>query len=116
MTFCDDTDSVLEWSSEEVIVPYRSPLDKRVHRYFVDFWVKVRNKEGLVETMLVEIKPKKQTVEPVLEGKKPTRKNLELARDWIINSAKWEAAREYCADRGWTFKVLTEDNIFGAKS
>jgi hypothetical protein len=116
MQFCDQTDSVLEWSSEEVVIPYRSPMDRRVHRYFVDFWIKVKNKEGLVETMLVEIKPKKQTVEPILEGKKPTRKNIELARDWIVNSAKWEAAKNYCADRGWSFKILTEDNIFGAKA
>jgi len=114
MQFCDETDSVLEWSSEEIIVPYRSPIDNRVHRYFVDFWLKVKNKDGLTETMLVEVKPKKQTVKPILEGKRASKSDLIRARDWVVNNAKWDAAREYCADRGWQFKILTEENIFGA--
>jgi len=113
MQFCDENTSVTEWSSEEVIVPYRSPIDNKVHRYFVDFWMKVKNKEGLTETMLIEIKPKKQTIKPIIESVRPTKSDLVRARDWVINNAKWEAAKEYCADRGWQFRVLTEENIFG---
>ena len=64
MVYCDSSKNILEWGSEEVIVPYKSPVDNRMHRYYVDFIVKLRNKEGLTETLLIEVKPKKQCSEP----------------------------------------------------
>jgi hypothetical protein len=100
---------------EEVVIPYRSPIDKKMHRYFVDFFVRTKSADGSLQSMLVEIKPKKQTVEPIMEGKKATKGNIETVRNWIVNTAKWEAAREYCADRKWIFRILTEEDIFGRK-
>ena len=113
MQYCDLTESILKWSSEEIIVPYRSPVDGKVHRYFVDFWIKAKNSQGLEECMLIEIKPKKMTTQPITEGKKMTRNKINEIRDWMVNSSKWEAARAFCADRGWKFKILTEEEIFG---
>jgi hypothetical protein len=116
MTFCDENDTVVEWSSEEIVVPYISPLDGRRHRYFVDFWVRLRKPDGSVEESLIEVKPKKQTVKPT----KPTTKRVSKSkiteiRNWLVNSAKWAAAKDYCEDKGWKFRVLTEEHIFGKK-
>jgi len=118
MVFCDTNPNITEWSSEEVIIPYRSPFDKKIHRYFVDFWIKTKNKDGLEENTLIEIKPKKKTVQPSMPsgaGARVSRGKMTEVRDWMVNSAKWEAAREFCADRKWKFQILTEDDIFGAK-
>ena len=116
MVFCDENDSVIEWSSEEVIVPYLSPIDGRRHRYFVDFWVRLRKPDGSVEEALVEVKPKKQTVPPAQpKSKRVPRSKLIEIRNWPVNSAKWSAARDFCENRGWQFKVLTEEDIFGRK-
>ena len=118
MVFCDTNPNITEWSSEEVIIPYRSPFDKKIHRYFVDFWIKTKNKDGLEENTLIEIKPKKKTVQPSMPsgaGARVSRGKMTEVRDWMVNSAKWEAAREFCADRKWKFQSLTEDDIFGAK-
>lgn len=104
---------VIEWSSEEVIVRYRSPVDNRIHRYFVDFYVKQRNKYGEVEVNLIEVKPFKQTQPPaVMEGKsRPTKSYMNEVMTWGVNSAKWAAAREFCADRGWKFVIITEKEL-----
>ena len=109
MKYCDKNPSILEWSSEEIIIPYRG-LDKRVHRYFPDFWIKYQNAQGDIKCEVIEVKPKAQT-------KKPTKKNkhygkyLREARTYGINQLKWEAAREYCKDRNYEFRILTEDHL-----
>lgn len=114
MKYCDFSDQVLEWSSEEVRVPYKSPIDGRFHWYFVDFWTKVRTKAGGVKTYLIEIKPKKQTVKPQIDKDKKNKKTqiIEVKR-YLINKEKWESAKRYCEVRDWEFLILTEDNIFG---
>ena len=113
MQYCDSTDAILKWSSEEVIVPYLSPLDGKTHRYFVDFWIKTVTEETKEECMLIEIKPKSMTKQPITEGKPMTKGRYNQMRDWIINSTKWDAARAFCESRGWKFKILTEVDIFG---
>ena len=55
MLYCDDNPSVLKWSSEEIVIPYRSPIDKKVHRYFPDFWIQIRNSQGIKEGILIEV-------------------------------------------------------------
>jgi len=113
MQFCDLTDLVIEWSSEEVVVPYKSPLDGKIHRYFVDFWIKVIGNTGIEECMLIEIKPKAQTKKPIVEGRKMSSSKIHQVKAWMINSAKWEAAENFCRIKGWKFKILTEKEIFG---
>lgn len=113
MTFCDDTPSVIEWSSEEIVVPYISPIDGRRHRYFVDFWVKVKAKDDTVKEYLIEVKPKAQTKKPEPpKSKRVSKSKITEIRNWMVNTAKWAAAREVCENKGWEFKILTEDNLF----
>lgn len=102
-----DADSGVEWwSSEETVVPYKSPVDGEFHRYFVDFVVHPRNGQ----TTMIEVKPANQTKEPA-KGQKKTRKYLEEIATWGVNSAKWAAAESYCNERGWKFKIVTERDL-----
>lgn len=110
MYWCDHNENIMKWSSEEIWIPYLSPLDRRVHKYFPDFYIKYKNKEGVVKESLVEVKPKRQ-----VEGPKPqkrmTQKQMYELKEYAKNQAKWAAAKEFCADRRWEFQILTEDNL-----
>lgn len=108
--YCDKNENILEWGSEEIALPYRSPLDNKIHRYFPDFYVKVRETNGSIKKMLIEIKPKKQCVEPKVQKKK-TKGYIYEVKEYVKNQAKWEAAKEFCEDRQWEFKVITEDQL-----
>jgi len=110
MKYCDSNENILEWGSEEFWIPYLSPLDARVHRYFPDFYIKVREKTGDIKKYVIEIKPKKQCTEPKVQTKK-TKKYIYEVTEYAKNQAKWKAAREFCEDRRWEFKVLTEDDL-----
>lgn len=114
MKYCDDNKNVLFWSSEEVRIPYRSPLDGKIHYYFVDFWMRVKTKDGTVKTYLVEIKPEKQTKPPVIEeNKKMTPSKVKQIKTYALNTEKWKAARNFSKERGWEFLILTEKHLFG---
>ena len=110
MKYCDSNANILEWGSEEVIVPYRSPIDNRYHIYFPDFYIKVRESTGTIKRMIIEIKPQKQCIEPKVQKKK-TRSYVYQVCEYAKNQAKWEAAKEFCEDRKWEFKVLTENEL-----
>ena len=110
MRYCDSNQNILEWGSEEYIIPYRSPLDNKIHRYFPDFYIKVNEKNGHIKKYLIEIKPKRQCVEPKVQKNK-TRGYLYEVYEYARNQAKWKAAKSFCADRLWEFKVLTEDEL-----
>lgn len=113
--YCDMHPDFVEWSSEEVIVPYMSPADKKRHRYFPDVIAKRKSKDGSINTFMIEIKPFGQTVEPDPSRKgstskngKATRRFLREAATYEINQAKWAAARAYCHSKGWHFLIMTE--------
>lgn len=114
MKYCDQSPNVVRWASEEIVIPYYSPIDKKAHRYFVDFLVEINTPEGM-KTWLVEIKPKKQCREPE-KKKRVTRTYISEVKTWITNKAKWEAAKKVSDTRGWEFKILTEDDLFERKS
>lgn len=105
MKWCDITPSVLEWGSEEIIIPYISPVDGKKHRYFPDFYVKIGN-----EKYLVEVKPFKQTREPQTQ-KKITKRYINEVVTWSVNKAKWKAAEEFCNDLNWKFMIITEKEL-----
>ena len=113
MVYCDNQTKILEWGSEEIVLPYRSPIDNKVHRYFPDFYIKVKESNGKIKRYIIEIKPKKQTVEPKMKKKK-TKGYIYEVYEYAKNQAKWKAAEEFCKDRMWEFKVLTED-VLGIK-
>ena len=110
MSWLDQNPAILSWASEELIIPYISPIDNRKHRYFPDFIVKMRTRDGTLKTMILEVKPKKQTIQPEVR-KRITKQYLTEVQTWGVNQAKWKAATEYCLDRGWEFKLITEDHL-----
>lgn len=103
----DEQSFIASWSSEEVVIPYVCKTDGRVHRYFVD--VKFTFTDGRV--MLVEIKPKKETLPP--KSARKTKRYITEVMTYAKNISKWEAATEYAKDRKWTFEVWTEDFLRG---
>jgi len=110
MKWCDTNPAVLEWGSETEVIPYKSPVDNRVHRYFVDFYVKIKAKDGAITKYLIEIKPEKFTKPPAIPQRK-TKKFIQEVFQYGTNQAKWKAAEEYCIDRGMKFLVLTEHDL-----
>ena len=114
MVYCDDNPNILEWGSEEIIIPYKSPLDKKVHRYFPDFYVKYINKDKQVVREIIEVKPKKH-LSPPKEPKRRTKRYLNEVATYIKNQAKFKAAEEYCKDRRYGFRILTEDQLLPKK-
>jgi hypothetical protein len=109
MKYLDESPNIIWWASEELAIPYRSPVDQKMHRYFPDFIVKVREKTGLIMTYILEVKPDKQTKVPV--QKRKTQKYLQEAATYAINQEKWRAADIFCQDHGWKFKVVTEKDL-----
>lgn len=110
MVYCDNNDKIIEWGSEEIIIPYISPVDKKVHRYFPDFYIKYVNSKGMVVREVIEVKPKKQ-LSPPKEPKRKTKRWFNEVQTYIINQAKFKAANEYCKDRRYAFRILTEDHL-----
>ncbi len=110
MKYCDSRDHILEWGSEEIVVPYRSPLDNKIHRYFVDFYIKVKDSNGNIQKYLIEIKPKRQTEIPKVPQRK-TKQYMYEVTEYVKNQAKWSAAEEFCLDNNWKFMILTEKEL-----
>lgn len=104
--WCDKNPRVKKWSSEEIQVPYIYEVDKKYHRYFVD--LKIVMEDG--KTILVEIKPKKETAAPIKKGKTKKR-YLEEGLTFVKNQNKWEAAQKYARKRGWEFQIWTEETL-----
>ena len=112
MSYLDKHSDVILWSSEEFCIAYRSPIDGKVHRYFPDFWVKKKNRDGRINIAVLEVKPKAQCNPPLMElRKKHPRRFINQVKTYGINEAKWKAADHFCKDRNWDFKLITEDNL-----
>tara|TARA_B100000700_G_scaffold110215_1_gene124197 strand:- start:275 stop:715 length:441 start_codon:yes stop_codon:yes gene_type:complete len=111
MNWCDLTESVSEWQSEEFFIPYRSPIDGRVHRYFPDFFVKYKDNNGKKRVLVIEVKPKKETKMPTTNPKRRTKSWAYSVRTYAVNQAKWKAAKEFCKDNNYEFKIMTEHEL-----
>ena len=114
MRWCDRNENIIEYGSEEFFIPYISPVDNRVHRYYPDFIIKVKESTGKIKTYVIEVKPARQTVPPKKKSR-ITKSFLYEAQTYAVNQAKWKAAEEWCADRLLEFKVITEKELFGYK-
>ena len=112
MTYCDLNENIMKWASEEIWIPYLSPIDRRVHRYFPDFFIKYKDSKGNIKESLIEIKPKRQVEGPKAQ-KRVSQKQMYEIKEFAKNQAKWKAAKEFCEDRRWEFQILTEENLFG---
>jgi hypothetical protein len=109
MKYFDDHPNVIWWASEELQIPYVSPIDNKTHRYFPDFIVKMRLKDGKVTTYILEVKPLAQTKMPV--QKRKTKRFIQEAATYAVNQEKWRAADLFCREHGWQFKVITEKEL-----
>jgi len=104
--------NILEWSSEEVVIPYIDPITNVKRRYFPDFWCKKKNRSnGQIEETLIEVKPLAQTKPPQVRTGKPNKRYLNEVRTWGVNEAKWEAAKDLCMMKKWQFVIITEREL-----
>lgn len=110
MLFLDLNPNVLEWSSEETIIPYQNPLTGRVSRYFVDFYAKMKDKNGNIKKFLIEVKPHSQTLPPVQKNRK-TKSLVYQQAEYIKNQAKWQAAESWSKKHNCQFVILTEKQL-----
>lgn len=109
----DNNPNIITWGSESVIIPYQSPLDNRIHRYFVDLVALLKDKEGNTKKLLIEVKPSKQTSKPTVSSRKSSKTVLYEQTQFVLNQAKWEAAQQYCTKNNYTFIILTEKDLIG---
>lgn len=117
-TYCDTNDSIVKWSSEPMSIDYYNPLDKKNHKYNVDFYIKTLNVEGEIQEWIIEIKPERQTQKPVYEGSMTLSKLKSYNRNmkiWITNQSKFKAAKEWAEKRGFKFGVVDENFLFKSK-
>jgi len=110
MNYCDKSKDIITWSSEEIIIPYKSPVDNRSHRYFPDFYIKYKDARGKILEKVIEVKPAKEVREPKIQ-KTRTKKYVTEVMKYAVNHAKWEAAEDFCKDRRWEFQILTEKEL-----
>lgn len=111
MNWLDLSSQVLAWNSEEVIVPYYSPVDRKWHRYFVDFAAKIQTNSGKIEKVLIEVKPFAQTQLPKVPKRK-TQRYINEVTTYITNQEKWKAAEAWVQKNGFDkFMILTEKEI-----
>ena len=111
MAYCDSNVSIIEQGSEEIIIPYLSPWDKKIHRYFPDFYIKTKQHDGGTKKFIIEVKPKAQCKPPPSQPKRKTRRWFNEVKTWGVNEAKWKYANEWCLDNNMEFKILTEDHL-----
>jgi len=109
--YLDNNKNVIRWAFESIKIPYVSPVDNALHNYIPDFIVETKNKDGTISTSIVEIKPKKQTVQPE-KGRKTKRTLINESITYAINQAKWESAKKFCQKNNISFKLLTEEDLF----
>ncbi len=109
MQWLDRQPGIIWWSSEELAIPYLSPVDNRKHRYFPDFIAKMKTRDGTIKTVMMEVKPLKQTKPPTQTRK--TRKYIVEAATYAVNQSKFAAAREFCKNHGWEFQIITEKEL-----
>ena len=107
--FMDLNENVLKWASEEISIPYFSQIDNKWHKYYPDFFCEILKKDKKISKLVIEVKPKKQTKEPV---NKKTKSYLREMKTFHINTCKWIAATDFCKKNNWEFKILTEEDIF----
>jgi hypothetical protein len=107
MVFCDLNENVLKWGSEEIYVPYVSPIDNKIHRYFIDFFVEMKTKNG-TEKYLIEVKPFKKCHPPIQRN---SSKYVQELNEWKVNTSKWKSATNFAQKNDLKFKILTEKEL-----
>lgn len=107
-TFLDNNPNVINWSSEEFVIPYVKPTDGKVHKYMIDYWVRYITEDGEIKEELLEVKPKSQTKQP----RKNHKHYLYEQVTYAVNLAKWEAAKNFAERNNMTFRIVTERSLY----
>lgn len=122
-TFCDEQENILAYGSEILEIPYYSRLDNKTHKYVTDFFMVTKSRSGQIKKLVIEVKPASQAARLDEHGnlllppppKKPTQRKLESWHERCLviqrNNEKWTAAKNYCDEHGYTFKVITEKEL-----
>jgi hypothetical protein len=110
----DRNPNVIKWSSEEIVIPYRCKTDGRLHRYFIDFWIKRKLPDGSIQEFLIEVKPFIQT-QPPKKPTKLTKRYIQEVETYAKNTSKWEAAETYAKNRNMIFEKITEKDLFNGR-
>jgi hypothetical protein len=111
--YLDNNPSVIGWSSEEYVVGYRCRTDNKLHKYYIDLFIRWESNDGSSakrKCTLVEIKPNKETIAPK-QGKRKTKKYLKEVFTYAKNISKWEAAKSFADKRGYDFEIWDEHVI-----
>jgi hypothetical protein len=109
--YLDNNPNVLSWSSESIVIPYISPADGKMHRYFVDLAAKLKSKDDTIKKLLIEVKPEKQTIPPIDTGRKKQKTILYERYQYAVNTAKWQAARSWAEKNNFMFIILNEKHL-----
>jgi hypothetical protein len=109
--YLDNNPNVLTWGSESIVIPYQSPADGKIHRYFVDLVAALKSKDGTIKKLLIEVKPEKQTRPPTITAKKKQKTMLYEKYQWAVNQAKWDAAKNWCKAKNYLFIILNEKHL-----
>lgn len=109
MIWCDENPSVIKWGSETFPIPYYSNADQKHRRYYIDFIIEIKKKEGNIETWLVEIKPSSQTIKP--RKSRNEKKYMKECYDFQVNQDKWKAATEFANKNNLKFIIITEKDL-----
>lgn len=115
LKWCDLSPTVIEYSSEPLGIPYFNPLDKKGHIYYIDFYIKIKKTDGTTDDYLVEVKPTKYVVAPKKPDRmtdKATANYVYAAKQYIVNQAKFEAAKNFASQKGIKFGIITENFLF----
>jgi len=102
--------NIIEWAAESVIIPYQSPIDKKIHRYYMDGWIKAKTIHNTVEQILIEIKPYAQCFPPQAQKRK-TKQYIERVKTYLVNQAKWNATIKFCQKHKLKFAIMTEKGV-----
>ena len=112
LKWCDNHPKILSVQYEKIIIPYVCKTDSKLHKYYVDCRIMMRESTG-PKKYLIEIKPFRQTIPPKTSNRKKLSTILEENFNWIKNNqGKWPAAKQYCKKMGWRWCILTEKGIY----
>jgi hypothetical protein len=106
MRFCDLNENVTQWASEAIRIPYRHPFTGKYTIYVPDFFVVYVDKNSKKNVELIEVKPANQTIREQIGKSRVNQAH------YVVNQAKWSAARSFCKQKGMTFRVINEGDIF----
>ena len=109
--WCDGSEQIISWQSEEKRIRYYDPVRKKTRTYYPDFYIKYKRHDGIIVEEIIEVKPKKQVVGPPPNPKRKSKAWLTEVYTYATNQAKWKAATEWCEDRGMNFRIITEKEL-----